>query len=506
MPRFPEYELRSQVSGPAQTRRATAEDFGAGIGYAVAEAGRGLQETGKAIERSQAHAELSDVHAKMAEAQGEYTTYLQESLRTADPADKTFADNFLQKYDDHVSKIGEGLSTAQGKNLFNQLKAQQRAHFLEASKHGQADLAGVKAKEDYLTSLNSASSSLLQDPSSFDMQREQQDLFLKSYVESGGNTEAALKLKAHSDTELAKSAISGWAATDPDYAKELLNKGRFDTYFDGDVKRQMYGHVDMAIRAKEVEAERRRREQERILAEQQMKTQNQFLKDMVDNKLDTNQILNSNLDAFGSGSKSAFLNMLETHNKAENKIKADSGVFIEQWDRIHLPDGDPRRLTNENELNGLFGRGLDLQSIKALREEMQNKRSPEGQIESQLKNSLLQTAKSRLTKSGFGVPDPDGDQNYHNFLTYFLNEYESQKKAGKTPNQLLDEASPDYLGRQLERFVKTPQQNIEAMARRLGNNNAAPVYGPQPPVTTLSPEQARRPGESISQWRTRLGR
>jgi hypothetical protein len=324
-------------------------------------------------------------------------------------------------------------------------------------------------------------------------------------VATGLPGSAAEELKGVARKELAKSALSGWVNANPGYAKELLKSGKFDPYIDGDLKQFMYGQADQAIRAKDADAERARREQERVIKEKQAATQNSFLAKMVDGKLTATDVLRSNLDPFGSGSKEQFIQMMKS--AAEKPPKTDPATFRALFDRIHLPDGDPKKILDDNELNEYVVKGLlDYDDLNNLRGEVQGRKTEQGRVESDLRASVLKSAEDMLVKRDklTGIADPDGEEQYLRFKTMFYSEFDRQRKEGKSPLDLLSPDSPDYLGKHIRPFVKTPQQMLKDGMRRL-----KPIASPAPegtPSATPDPKTARLPKESAADYLKRLGK
>lgn len=503
MPKIQDYSFRSNVAGPMDTRRATAEGFGANIGRAVAGAGETVQYTGDVVYKRVEQAEVSDVNAKMAQAHSEYTNYLRETLRTADPADTTVSTKFLEKYREHVSKIGEGLSTGKGRELYSSMLAQQERHFTEAAAEGQADLAGVKAKADFTTSLNSRSSSLINDPASFDNIRGQNQEALKAYIASGGSTKVASELQVLSDRELAKSAVNGWAQTDPKYARKLLDMGKYDSYFDGDTKRQMYGHIEQAERAKEIDQERRLRLQERQLEQKRMEVQNDFINKIEnrDESFSAKEILNSPLTP---QQKEHYLRWTKEANDPAKAIRADAMVVERVHDLIHRPYGDPLKITDENdprlvELVG-EGKGLDFTWYNKFRKEIQDVRQNGNKGDADPRQAVFNSAKSLLTKKDplTGNIDAVGAENYAAWLSEFTRREAEAVKAGKSPQQMYDPRSPDYLGNSIREFVKTDKQIMQ------GNLLKMKQGLPLSPVLEKAKQEPAKPGETPQEYLKRI--
>lgn len=506
MPVIRNYESQVRSAGAIQTREATADDFGAGTARAVGQLAQGLSQVTTAIAKREEQQEVSDLTAKLTKANADLSIELQETIRTTKPGDKKPFEDYQKKMDDTLSSIETEIGSRGAKNYFNTTSATIRGQMNRVSAQGQADLAGLKAVMDYQDSRNNLSSALYADPSSLGVQMQMHKDGIQQLVDSGQlPASKAAELQADGEIFLNKTALRSWAKLDPEHAKAKLESGEFDKSLGAEGKIQMFGEIEQSIRAKEIEAERKRMQDERIKNEKQKNTQNDFLKKMSKNELTTQDILDSNLEAFGSGSKEQFLGMVKTQNSVD-RAKTDVSVMIDLMNRINLPDGDPQKITDENQLNQFFGNGLSWSDLNNLRDEMQGRNTQEGQIEGDLKKQVLDIAKGQLTKSNSltGLRDPIGDENYQRFMVYFLDEYKTQRKAGKSFRELLDPASKDYLGRSIESYVRTPNQIMQDMAKQL---RAKPANGglSQTPAGPPKPApSARNPGESAADYLKRI--
>jgi len=70
------------------------------------------------------------------------------------------------------------------------------------------------------------------------------------------------------------------------------------------------------------------------------------------------------------------------------------------------------------------------------------------------------TAKGQISGSDeeLHIKDPKGDELYLKFLATALPAYEEGKKAGKTPAQLLNPDSPDYVGKAITQYKRPMDQ------------------------------------------------
>jgi len=489
MPVIREYQSQTRTPGAINTPQYSADQFGAAQGRALEKAGEAVSGIGEQIAKRVDQQNTSDVTAKITKANADLSIKLQETIRTATPGDPKPFEDYQKEVDDTIGAIGEEARSSGARAFFSEASARIKGNLSKTSAEGQAELIGIKAVTDYTQTQNNLTTAALADPSSLMLQRELHTASIENLVNSGQlPRDKAIKLQMQGDEALSKAAIRGWTQLNPEYAREKLKSGEFDSTLGGDGKMQMLGEIDQAVRAKEIEQERRLREQERIVKQQQQITQNQFLVKMTERNLTTKDILNSNLEAFGSGSKEQFLNMMKIANSPDEKLKTDPSTMISLFNRIHLPDGDPNKILNDSDLNQYFGRGLSMADLGKLRDEIQGQNTEEGKIEADMKKQVFEIARGKLTKSNplTGFRDPIGDEQMARFQTYFLEEFKKQRAAGKSAVSLLSPDSPEYLGKQITQYVRTPQQMMKDMVPK----KAPPTDGGLATTPSLQPAGA----------------
>lgn len=200
--------------------------------------------------------------------------------------------------------------------------------------------------------------------------------------------------------------------------------------------------------------------------------QNDLLLKFQQHKLGATDVANSNLHPFGEGSKNQFFNMLEIQAKEgkTGETKDDQDLVVDLFRRIHLPDGDPNKITDDMALNKYYGNGINkISTMNDLRNETQGQNTEEGAINSQLKKNIVDEAQRALVKANpfTGIMDPNdaaGRAQLSKFTSWFMQQYAAQVHAGKRPMDLLDANSKDYLGRQIDSFRVSPEDAMAAQA------------------------------------------
>lgn len=502
MPKIQTYERRVENQGPIQGRRMTAEDVGGGEGLAML--GKGLSTVTDVLYQREQQVETSDLSAKMAKLQADKQIEWGDRLRKADPNDRDLAKKFTEDFNKAAEALGEGIQTSAGRRFFEERKAQLSAHFQTTTNAGMVELAAVKAGQDFNTTLNSHSTAVRADPTAYESNLAGLSTSINALVATKGlDRTTALKLETASREQLAKDAVHGWIEKDPAFAKKMLDDGKWDTQFDGAVKQQLYGAVDQEIRGREAEAARQRAEQERILKAQQEETKKGFLDKVQKGSLSYREISKSNLDA---ADREHYTNLIKA--AAEKPLKTDYRVFRDILERISLPEGDPRKITDEKMITQKTIEGLlDVSDTKFLRDEFNGRNTDAGRRESDAKRAFLDGYKSSITNSVVGKNDVVGDQRFAEFAIFVAEAEARRRQEGKPVADLYNSNSDAFLGKyapQYQRSVKEQMQDYAKSMRRgsqpRGQDLLAPGATPPP-----KSKPVRNPGESPADFIKRTG-
>lgn len=474
MPQIKQYNQQIDASGPTTVPQANGNTFGAGVAQEISHLGENLTNTGMVLQQRANQEDISELNTRMARAQADITVDYQKQLQEGTLETKDFMDSVGEKMD----AVQQGVNTPSGRQSFTRANAELHAHFLEKAFAGQAQIAGEKAKSNHIESLTDRSSTVYGDPSQFELSLKQQYDTVDSLVATGGlSAKDAPKLKREDAVKLAMSAAEGSIRLNPDVAEQAIMKdGIYDEYLTGQQKDALLGTIRQERNGRLAEDERLRRQQEKILKEQQTQTQNQFLDKLQAGELSWNDVKSSNLDPFGSGSKETFIQLMKTKN-ADRAAHSDPYVFRDVFSRVHLPAGDPKRITDENELNQYFIKGqISLPDLKSLRGEITDKGTIEGDVNSTLKKNFTDMAFNSIAKPDptTKIADPEGAKNYQRWLSGMLPRYQKAIAAGKNPADLFNPDNPEYLGKDIPQFQRSLDQIIKSQIEGRKSNNAPP--------------------------------
>lgn len=122
-------------------------------------------------------------------------------------------------------------------------------------------------------------------------------------------------------------------------------------------------------------------------------------------------------------------------------------------------------------------------------QEIQDKmKTPQGAQEVQMQNSVLDDMKDHLMPAGQYANDPKGKAIYAGIQNSFYTLWDSEIKSGKTPAQLADPESKDYIGNAFMSLKRSPAQAMSDIV------NAKPETAPQKVV--LPPADKREVGKT----------
>lgn len=136
--------------------------------------------------------------------------------------------------------------------------------------------------------------------------------------------------------------------------------------------------------------------------------------------------------------------------------------FYSLFKAVHAADGAPDKVNSIQQLMQHVGKDGDLTmaGFDKLSSEMNSSKTPEGEAEGMMKRQFFALAKGQISgaSDGLHIKDPKGDELYLRFMTQALGAYDKGKSEGKTPTQMFNPDSPDYLGKSIPSFKRPPSQ------------------------------------------------
>jgi len=362
---------------------------------------------------------------------------------------------------------------------------------------------------------DTAAETVLRDPAQFDAQLTQFDAALADAATVLPPAEL-VKVREAGHEALAIAAVQGMASESAAEALGAVKAGAFDDYLSADQVGKLTGQLENQVERERRQAEEMARarqadyraqvrfdmamEEERLRGARQ-ETANAFLARLNDptneaGALTRQEVIASDLPAFGVGSKDTFLDMLNRDPAATQKT--DPAVYNDLFLRVQ--NG---QITDETELLPFVGQGLKPSDVRTLGEDIARLNKPAETAEEEAQKStealfdaFLKSAKSRLDLTTLFGKDPEGSELFYRFNFLAKRRYEAMVKAGEDPLTLVDPSSKNYLGKLLEAppFKRTPRDIMNSQLNALRG------------LSETTDENARKSDESIDDYLERMGK
>lgn len=422
------------------------------------------------IYQRNAQNEVSELNAQFADARAEWTQ------RVSDDVQKGTIDTqkIDQDYADSVNKMNENISTHEGRQFFDRQSSRLRGFVLSSAARGQAQVAGQRAENDWRIALNGNGNALQTDPTGFKDTYDASLEAIDAQVQTGAMpAKIADKFKIETGTELAKSAIRGYANMNPDVAEKRLNSGEFDQYLTPDTKAQMQNYITAQKSADEIDQRRRLAADEKAKKLRSEAWQQETLPKLANGSLVTKDILSSPMSA---DEKIHWMKLADEATK--KNTESDPRVKNELTRRVLLPPDDPNHIDSITGLAPFVGKGVDIKDVTEINSFMQ--KLPEGQNLRDNRKRLLEFADAKLVKNDpmTGVKDPDGEMNLSAYSVALQEKEAQMRKDGKPVADLYNPQSKDYFGNEVNKYQLTPQQVYQKMADRLNKSASGPSQAP----------------------------
>jgi hypothetical protein len=177
-------------------------------------------------------------------------------------------------------------------------------------------------------------------------------------------------------------------------------------------------------------------------------------------------------------------------------VKRDNNVYQDLYERITLPDGDPRKIRGGAEVRqAVVDRRIDTADEQRLLKIMRDVDTPQGRAENNAIKTFLRGARNTIEQRNpmTGVIDPLSAQNYVAFEQEFYRLLEDRKAKGLSVIDFLDPNVRDSAWTQVKSFQRSPQEILQDQLRAMRQTE---------PTKKVEP---RNPGESIADWKKRTG-
>jgi hypothetical protein len=168
----------------------------------------------------------------------------------------------------------------------------------------------------------------------------------------------------------------------------------------------------------------------------------------------------------GPATKLQFIGLAEKQAAGADLDYLDDGLVNDLYRRVHDPNS-PNPITEPSQLLPYIGNGLPRAEAEKLRADIERLQEPGAREADALFTEFLKRAESSITKTSLFGKDAKGDQNMLAFRVRVQRLWEKELQEGSDPLELINPASPSYIGNIIPQYMRTPQQQaidqVEAM-------------------------------------------
>ena len=432
------------------------------------------KEVGAVIDQHETMSEVSQGSAALAAMHNNLTTQWNKLASQSDPNDTTIQGKFLNDtVEPALQQWQNGFTTAKGQNWALAQADQMRTHYYETTAADVSTRAGEARVSNAVTQLNQLSNAAYNDPRSVDLSMKQVDGVYAAAVE---NSQGLLSTKqidqiggivSDAKNELIKSAVKGFADSDdpqgPAKARAVLDSGKFDSLLSPEEKTTMRKYIDNQDTARQTE------KQQKEQADQWKQTQA--------NAQEVKGVFSQLASGQGYPATTAFANQKLTTQQRNDLVAQRNGILSLPQEFLTSPAyGDSFGQVSKAVYNGqpmtaeALTLGVRRQEITPagavqLQELSDKMKTPEGMAEMNAQKQVLAQMQSQIVKGGQFASDPAGQKLYNDMLNSFYPAWNAAIKAGKSPADLADPNSKDYIGNLANTFKRNDAQALADVTR-----------------------------------------
>ncbi len=404
----------------------------AAIGQAI---GGGISDLGGAYVKFKTTQEASRNGAAWAVFQDQSTQKWNEIAKTSDPNDPSVRQKFLEEdLEPAMQKFKDAWTTDEGQKIADQWANSFRSHMYTKTAADAASKAGQAAVQNQETVANTATNSVLKDPSSYAHTKQ----FLLDYV---GHTvvdnpaltpeQAAAVSGEHLSSklkDLAKAQVLGWIDANPVQAKADIAAGKYDKeVLDAADAETLDKHADGAIAALDTQRRLAAAEAARVQKAEAKTSLNTIVASFITQAPDGSiqvavppgavDALKAHAARFGEDadmeSIARFTKWASTEHTAA--LKSEPGHYADFADRVNLDPQDARHLTMGQVLDATRAGYLSDSDSKHFMDLVGRERKPEERAADKDFMGFVNSFKTSISKTSFSENDGVGDVRFQEF-------------------------------------------------------------------------------------------
>jgi hypothetical protein len=357
MPRIKVYRSKFSVErimgAQASPKMAQRPAFTSGVGEALGYGAKVASNVGTFLDDKAKRDDVSNLHSMLQSARVEWTGNALNRAKTEEGSSPGFVGSFSNDLNSFLAKGAEHATTPAGKRYWAEKSAQLHSDLTIRVIGLNASSIAERGRERYNNGLNDSANTLLLDPTQHSTILDNQIKLLADPDGIFSNLPANLKGELEESTRrlLAKAAVRGGIRKDPAAERDALEEGVWNSELGNEAIKLLIGEARQAENANQAEAEKAKRRLKEAQEKEDDATRDTFLKALGDaeNPLTWQQVQDSNLPAFGSGSKNTFRKILVTEYSP--LARTDSSLFLSIRERMtDPPPSNPEAKFIENKL------------------------------------------------------------------------------------------------------------------------------------------------------------
>ena len=477
-----------------------------------------FKNVGAIVEHHLEQNDTSKLAADAATVQADLNVKWKDTVDKADPNDPDVADKFMADVvGPSLDKMGEGISTQRGQQMYQEMSARIRAGLFEKTAVDQSSMRGSAAVTNLLTLKNKTAESLRLDPTGFNTAVELSRITLMNYGKTFNvPTDKLMELDASFNKEYALTAIRSMAGTNPAAAREAVNSGKFSTYIDGTDTIQALNYIDAQEQAAKVDvkaAEQEKRKADKDAFDAQMTKlsaslvtedgQEQVPADYFKSLIAASEMPGAEPGTIGAARNAAMAVL--RRSEAGTNVVSDPHVLEDFQKRLVLENGDARKLTLKEIFEAEADGSLAPKQATRLKSYL-NEFSRNPQLKEDLRqfNKSVTSLKGFITKSSMISNDAAGDERFRLFQIEMERRFRDGLDSGTTAKEMLT-PGPKYIfpsGPEFTQWQFSSEQQMNFLMQQ-----GEGTLGPQGLPASMGPVRAsqRKQGESLEDYKKRLG-
>lgn len=441
------------------------------------------------LKQKKTNQQISQMSADAATAQAELSTQWEHVKNTADPNDpdvgKKFYDEVVQP---RLDQIAQTATTDDAKNHAIRLTAAMKGDFIRSTAEGQAELAGVAAVQNHLTTRNQLSTAAEADPFNLDHLLAMSTTAIDALRAQGNiDPKQLAKLQEEDQSSIVAGAVLGKIDRNPAQAAKDVASGMYDNYIDGAQKEKLIRAAEERQKSDLAEA---RANQSYALQNQRIegeKAASKIINSLIDP--DTGAInvppdafkalLDPKLDTPGAaGLKQSMFTFLETRLNAQKTQGTNPAVFEDLRRRSALGPDDPDHLTVQDLLKAAGSGDISSTDFKTLKSYMDFSQSQGSKFEMSQVKEVINGMKTAVTgRSDITGVDSEGDQRFAAFSREAMDAYVRGRENNIPHADLINPKSQYYIGNIAQGYILNPRQKMDSMQNNLTTGTTV-YHGP----------------------------